>query len=382
MSENKSLRVLFFLSHLGGGGAEMNAVRLASYLAKSEVTVYFAVSRSGGAYAKFLADDVQVFNLPTGTSGSSTYRLIKSVKPLARLINKLKPDLVCSILPLPSVAALMTRSMVNQSKARFVVLIQNSLAGLTNSRLDLWGKCQVTLIKHFFPKADHLVAISRGVKKELQSLMPEQENKMSVIYNIGMPDEGEADVVSTCDESEHRYLEILACGRLVEQKDYPNLLTAISMLEQSKPFRLRILGEGTLRKQLEDMAHKLSISKNVEFLGFRENPLDFMRNCDIFVLSSRWEGFGNVIVEAMAMGAAVIATDCNHGPGEILTTEVNGILVEPANSVKLSSSIKRLIDDKSLRHELARKGHERAKDFSSDVIGRDYLRLFHHLCAS
>jgi glycosyltransferase involved in cell wall biosynthesis len=128
----------------------------------------------------------------------------------------------------------------------------------------------------------------------------------------------------------------VTAGRLVAQKDHETLLRALALHRQRIPGRLLILGEGPMRDRLGALAAELGVDDAVDFLGFQANPLPMFRNADAFILSSRAEGFGNVLVEAMACGTPVISTDCRYGPAEILAGGRFGTLVPPHDPVSLA----------------------------------------------
>lgn len=109
----------------------------------------------------------------------------------------------------------------------------------------------------------------------------------------------------------------MGVGRLTEQKGFDTLVKAFATLRASRPCRLIILGEGELRPELEALARDLGIEADVDLAGFVGNPFPYMANCAVFVLSSRWEGLPNVLIQAMAVGAKVVASDCPSGPAEV-----------------------------------------------------------------
>jgi len=144
---------------------------------------------------------------------------------------------------------------------------------------------------------------------------------------------------------------ILAVGRLTEQKDYPTLLYAINALlfeaeldPAVPPVRLVILGTGRLESSLRSLARDLGVAHLVRFEGFQPNPYAYMRRADAFVLTSRWEGFPNVLVEAMACGVPVIATDCPGASAEILEYGRWGELVPVGDAVALAAAIRRMLN--------------------------------------
>jgi glycosyltransferase involved in cell wall biosynthesis len=168
---------------------------------------------------------------------------------------------------------------------------------------------------------------------------------------------------------------IVAVGRLVEQKGYPVLLRAFAQVRKTANARLWILGEGPLRVALKKQARELQLSEAVRFLGFRSNPYAYMARADVFVLSSHWEGFGNVIVEAMASGTAVVAADCPYGPREVVEDGISGRLVPPGDAEALAANLSEVLHDSGLRAQLVAGGLTRAHDFSSEVIAARWHKL-------
>jgi glycosyltransferase involved in cell wall biosynthesis len=168
---------------------------------------------------------------------------------------------------------------------------------------------------------------------------------------------------------------VITIGRHVAQKDHETLIRAFALARQHVPARLVILGQGPLRRELEQMAQDLSIADSIIFAGWSSNPFAWLSRSDLFVLSSRFEGFGNVIVEAMACGLPVISTDCPSGPREILRDGNDGVLVPVGNVDALASAITDVLSNERMRSHLARKAVQRATDFDISVIAPQYEAL-------
>ena len=164
---------------------------------------------------------------------------------------------------------------------------------------------------------------------------------------------------------------ILGAGRLTEQKDFPTLIRAFALVRKKHPARLMILGEGEERSKLETLVQELGLEKEVSLPGFVDNPYKYMKRAAVFVLSSRWEGFPNVLVEAMALGTPVVSTDCPNGPAEILENGKWGELVPVGETQSLASAVLRTLD----RVDVVRvKGAaERADQFRVESIIREYF---------
>lgn len=376
---NNNPIILFFMPQLGGGGAEINAIRIANHLPAHGFKPVFAICRSGGKYEKFVSRTVDIRVLDTGNINSCTLRLARSIRPLRRFIKETNPSLLCPIMDHVCLAALAARRGIVE-KPPIVLNIQNSLKGKLINNKGLRQKLQLELIKRMFPSADSAIALSKGVANDLCSIVPSLENRTKII-----PNAIDIDLVEPNNNSKTNHLQlkgpeqgslIVACGRLVEQKGFTYLLQAFANLPNSYKAHLWILGEGPLENQLKRQATVLQCFERVKFLGFQPNPRAYMQMADVFVLSSLWEGFGNVIVEAMSTGVPVVATNCPHGPSEIIESGVNGLLVPPANQDALKNAIGEILNNKKLRERLSQEGQKRSKDFLANRIAMQYAEEF------
>jgi glycosyltransferase involved in cell wall biosynthesis len=160
-------------------------------------------------------------------------------------------------------------------------------------------------------------------------------------------------------------------GSLKPAKDFALLLAAFAKLRQHSNARLLILGEGPLRGELEALKCRLGLDGAVDMPGFVASPYPYLAKADVFVLSSAWEGFGNVIVEALACGTPVVSTDCPSGPGEILADGRYGMLVAPGDAAALAQAILASLAAEHDRAALIR----RSQDFSVAKAAEQYLEL-------
>jgi glycosyltransferase involved in cell wall biosynthesis len=175
---------------------------------------------------------------------------------------------------------------------------------------------------------------------------------------------------------------IVTSCRLNAQKDFSTLLKAFREIRKTMESRLIIVGDGELREEIIRLAETLGLSEDVVITGFKRNPFRFLRSADVFVLSSFFEGFGNVIVEAMALGIPVVATDCPSGPAEIIQNGANGFLVPVMDYHRMAEAILKILTDEAVRQEFSLKGIERAEVFQmSDMVER-YRRLITNLLPS
>jgi len=139
---------------------------------------------------------------------------------------------------------------------------------------------------------------------------------------------------------------------------------------------LIVIGEGELRPVLCELARKLNIHESVEFVGFKENPYAWISKADIFVLSSDYEGFPNVLLESMACKTPIISVDCPSGPSEIITDCENGLLVPTHDEEGMAMAVKNLLNNQELRDQFSKEGLKRVEDFAIEKIFPQYEKLF------
>ena len=226
-----------------------------------------------------------------------------------------------------------------------------------------------------FARCDGVIAVSQGVADDLiaQGL---PAGRCTVIHN---PIINDTLLEKAQQGADHPWLHdgqaplLIAVGRLEAQKDYPTLIRALSTVLQQRPnTRLIILGEGSYRNELTRLIGELGLQAVVEMPGHVANPMAYMAAADLFVLSSAWEGFGNVLVEALAVGTPVVATDCPSGPSEILADGQYGPLVPVGDSAALADAIIQTLDKPLSAEQLK----QRSRAFSVDAaVGRYYQTL-------
>lgn len=374
--------LLCYTSSLGSGGAEKLCQRIANVISQNGHDVTVAVARQGGSYECDLSSDVSFVVLSNGWLNSSTWRLMRSVRPLRRYIANNQPDVVFSLMDHVNVRLMRALGGLDNPPPS-VLSVHNNPKRRFGNEASWRNRVLFWRMKRSYPDADRVVAPSKGVAEHYQEMGLLREEQLSVIYNAGVDDAVyEAQKEPLCSQTPPEDTPLLvACGSLTRQKGYPYLLDAFKKVRGRIGAELWILGEGDRRNEIETQIRELGLEEAVTLLGFRENPFKFMAAADVFVLPSLWEGFGIVLVEAMACGTPVVATDCPHGPGEIITHEETGLLVPPANDDALSETLLRLLGNKNLREQLAGNGQERAQDFHAETVGQQYLDLFEDVIA-
>ncbi|MEM1370029.1 MAG: glycosyltransferase [Cyanobacteria bacterium P01_H01_bin.15] len=372
--------ILFFTTRLGGGGAEMHLLRLLNTIDRERFEPHVAVVRGQGSYENELRTDVPVHVLTRGISSSSLGQVF-SIWPLRRLILKLRPELVCSVMTKANMVMMLANLGLNP-RPIVVGCVQNNIeVQFKQSRnpADWWV---LPAVRHLYPRFDHIIITATGLISSLGRIVQNESLPISAIPNACLE-------IAAVEQASQTPLPaalsiqrplIVACGRLTEQKGFAYLLNAIARVKSSiSEIQLWLLGEGKLQAELESQVKSLNLQDNVSFLGFQPNVFRFMAAADIFVLSSLFEGFGNVVVEAMAAGAPVISTDCPFGPGEIITSGVNGLLVPTKDEQALATAILELLNAPAQRQKLSDAGRHRALDFGVATITARYQALFEQL---
>lgn len=347
-----------FLPSLRGGGAERVMMALANAFAADGHRVDLVLASAQGPYLKEVAPGVRVIDL-------NRKRVLGALWPLISYFRRERPDVMLSAPAHANVVALLARA-ISRTKSRLIVSERNSITqglGSGRDRILPW------LMRRLYPSADMVVCVSRGVEEEIAALgVP--RHKLCTIYN---PIDFEKIREGMSAPLDHPWLTrrdmpvLLAVGRLAPQKDYPTLLRGFARLLQDRQARLVILGEGQERSGLEKLCRDLNIVSDVEFAGFQPNPFAWMAACDLFVLSSAWEGLPNALLQAMACGAPVVSTDCRTGPDEILEHGKWGRLVPVGDAPGLADAMIDALDDRSPPDV-----RQRANAFTIEHVVADY----------
>lgn len=356
-----------FLSDLGGGGAERVMVNLANGFAQQGKSIDLVLVYKIEQYLSQIHPSVRVINL-----GCS--KLLKSLPLLISYLNQEKPKILLSALEDTNIIAICATKLATVN-TKVVVTVHNHLSSEVDHATNLKRKFVPYFLRWFYPYANSVVAVSKGVASDLVKWTGLSLDKIKAIYNpIITPDLQ----IKQHEIPNHPWLNqkqvpvILGIGRLHPQKDFPTLIHAFALVRSQRPAKLIILGEGSQRNQLEQLINQLNLTDDIHITGFVQNPYAYMSKASLCVLSSAWEGFGNVIVEAMAVGTPVVSTDCTSGPGEILANGKYGELVPVGDIEKMAEAI-----IQTLNHPLdSAILQQRAKVFSLEAATTQYEQLF------
>lgn len=339
--ENKKIKVMFLVGSLGTGGAERFVANAAINLDKSQFEVLVALYRDDRQYA--IPKDVKVKIL-------GKYKPIDNLKAAWRFkkwIDREKPDVVLSAWSVPNIFTAETLRWTKH-KPKWVARIANDP---TKQELGLYGRWAAMSYR----KADKIICVANGLKDTFVEKYPFCADKTDVLLNAV-----DAETIKN-KANEHIVLEpkiqaaidnnrqiIMAVGRLEPQKRFDLLIEAHSRLDSSNRPLLVIMGEGSLRGELENQIKEKQTSDDVLLPGFVENPHARLKHATVFVLCSDYEGMSNALLEAQALGLPTIATDCPFGSSEIIKNEFNGLLILKNNIEILVKSLSKILNDKQM----------------------------------
>lgn len=357
-------RIAFFLPTLAGGGAERVALNLLAGMLELDVPLDLVVATTEGPYLDQVPDRIRLIDLGTA-------RVMKAIPALAGYLKETQPVAVVSHMNHANIAAIIAKELA-RSKTKLVVVEHNTLS-TSKSNLRR-SKFLPTMMRWLYPCAGAIVGVSQGVSTDLDTQLGFQPGTVKTVYNPvvdrQLKSKSQAPLTHPWFAPDSPPV-FLAVGRLTEQKDFSNLIRAFAIVRQHQPARLIILGEGETRSALEAEIATLGIGTDVSLPGFDANPYAYMAHATTFVLSSRWEGLPTVLIEAMACGCAVVATDCPSGPQEILAGGKYGLLVPIDNSPALAAAMLQTLESPLDRSQSL----ERGQYFSSERAVSEYLRL-------
>lgn len=371
-SDYSACTVAIHVPNLNGGGAERMMVNLANEFVSRDINTHLVLSQIKGPYTSEVDDAVDIVNLDA--SPYPGFAAMGALLPLRNYLRQKEPDTLLSALSIVNIVSLLAHQS-SRVDTRIVVSQRNHLSSIA-SNSDNMMKIVPWLVRLTYRWADDIIPISEGVADDLQNITGISLDDMKTIYNPVINDSittqaNKAPGHPWLNESKNEFPVIIGVGRLTQQKDFSTLIKAFSRLQKQQKCRLIILGEGEQRDHLDKLIKERNIQDGVDMPGFVGNPFAYMARSDIFVLSSRWEGFGNVIVEAMACGTPVVSTDCPSGPAEILQNGRYGPLVPIGDCDSLVNAIKKNLEDPISELELKR----RANDFTVSDIAEQYLDI-------
>jgi glycosyltransferase involved in cell wall biosynthesis len=369
---SRAMSVAIYMHDLRAGGVERQSLIIAEEFRRYGVDVTLVLHRLEGDLIDKVPAGLRIVEL----RGSRT---LMDVPRLAHFLRTEKPDILLSNVDLNNVAALLAKA-ISFSSSRVVICQHNPISTSFVLESNWMYRYLGVSYRILSPLITSAVAVSEGVAAELTRVTGLQSER---VFTINNPVVG-PDFEARCEEpADHPWFEqprlptFVTAGRMVTHKDQETMIRALAIHRRRFDSRLVILGTGPLDQQLRELVAQLGLEQAVDFAGFRSNVLPYIRQADAFLLSSRCEGFGNVIVEALGCGTPVIATRCEYGPAEILDEGRYGVLVETRNPAAMAGAMDQV---GTLRDRFpAAMLRQRAGEFSYAACASRYMALFKSL---
>ncbi len=360
------------------GGAERSMVTMANALAQQGMPVDLVLIRPAAHFRADIDPAVRVVDL------GGTRRGLLALPRVWFYLRTAQPRICIGTLPPDNLTVLWAAwlaRLVGAQRVRVVMQHHNTVAYGTCLARSLTRQILPLLMRWCYPFADAIIAVSYGLQDEIRRSLGQPLPQVRVIYNPTVRPELATYAAAALDEvwlNDKTVPVLLGVGRLTAQKDFPNLLRAVALVRQQQPVRLIILGEGDERPALEALIGQLGLQDAVKLAGYTSNPYAYMARADLFVLSSESEGLPGVLIEAMACGTPVVATDCEAGPREVLADGQYGPLVPVGDSVALAQAMIATLAAPLPPDVL----QARAQVFSVDAAVANYRLLFRELAGS
>lgn len=358
-------RIVFLLPSLGGGGAERVFLNLCKQIDKSKFTVILCLLNKKGEFVPFLENETSFEVHDLGVS-----RVRYAIFPIIRYVRKTKPDILFSTLGHLN-ALLGAVSFVFPSKVKLVARETNMISMVGHH----WTV--ILFYKLFYKNFDNIVVQSSDMGVDLNKIVRNLDANQIVKINNPVDIKN---VLRSKENAEQLLPEgkinLISVGSLTYQKGYDLLLKSFSKFRNRYNYHLTILGEGKLKNELKNYAIELGIDNNISFKGFQENPYQFMAHAEIFISSSRFEGFPNVVLEALLCDTPVIANDYKGGIKEIIETPVYGKIIDITDSEEFEKTCENLTKRNLAPETISNQIRER---FGIEKITNEYESLFSSL---
>ncbi len=255
-------------------------------------------------------------------------------------------------------------------KVKIIVRSNTSPKGWSNNLI------KKIIFKYYLKKADHVISNSKIFKVQLNRMFGA---KSSTIYNPlntkYITRLSKEKVKLPFFQSKNKILKAITVGRLTDQKDHETIINAINQIKYDIPIRLIIIGKGKNHKKLMLQIKNKKLEKNIKLIGYKKNPYKFIKASDLFILSSKFEGLPNVLLEAMYLKKFIISTNCPTGPSEILNKGNYGYLFKVSDSKQLSKLIVKFFYNKNKEKEKIRKGFNSLNRFDFNKNCSKYYQI-------
>lgn len=362
--------VVMLVRAMEGGGAQRDAIELANGLHAAGLPTAIATLNASGPLRRHVLPGLPFIDLGAG----EPLRMARAAPALRRLMQTLHPSAIIASEVAANCLLVHAALALPRANRPRIVLREVAVPSAARHADPYWqNRLAYRLAPWFYPRADRVVSLTAGVRDELiRQCRVAPDRAVNLGTNAVLT---QLRLTSLAAPEARLPGEIVAVGRLSPEKDFASLIAAFAVLRDERPVHLTILGEGPERPALERLVRVLDLEDSVSMPGFVDEPAAFLTRAALFVSASRHEGFGNAIVEALACGTPVVATDVPHGPREILIDGQCGRLVPPGNLHALIAGMRMALDAKPDRTAMRR----RAADFTTERAVSRFLAMLAEL---
>lgn len=349
--------ILFILPDLNAGGAERIVTTIANHLPREKFSPSIILLRKEGLYLDFLKEDIEIIDIKTP-------RIRHSLKPILQQIRKRKPDIVFS--GFGEVNAYLSLLIKFFPKIKFIARETNVVSQHVTRR-------EIRFFYKFYNNYHKIICQSDDMMNDLVENFRIKKEKLIKINNpvdFSFIEEKLENSVKP-ESYNNDFKNVVAIGNLSSRKGFDNLLKVFGNLK-SKKIRLHILGNGKDRELLHQLKQDLGL-ENVIFHGVQKNPYPFLKFADLFILSSRYEGFPNVLLEAGACGTYSLTNNCKGGINEIIQPKINGEISDIENHKEFSEKILEILEQ---THDSEAIKNSIQSRFSKEMILEKYFEVF------
>ncbi len=324
-------KILFFLPQLDPGGAERVTINIIRLLDKNLFDIHLATLNLNGHYLDFIPKEVELHEL-------NVSKTLFSILRLRKVIENIQPDVLFSSLFRSHIACDM--ALIGMKNKPFTVFRSPNSPKLILKNRQM-GPLYKYLLEHAYQRANILLAQTPEMKQEIAYYHNIAENKIIIFINPLDIEHIKSNLLNIKNPFDKNFINIIASGRLSYQKGFDILIKAFKpAVEINNKLHLHIIGEDDgEEKNLKSLVKKLSLEKNVHFLGFQSNPYKFYYFSDLYILSSRWEGLPNTVLENLYLNKPIIATKCIPFMANLISNGKNGLLVDVENIEQLTKAI-------------------------------------------
>jgi glycosyltransferase involved in cell wall biosynthesis len=371
-------KICFVLPSLNGGGAERAAVQVLNGLDPDRWDRSMFLFAREGPYLSELDPSIRLASADTASRWGRWNALRAHVA-------REQPAIVMAFL---SYFSVLSAARASHTRAKVVFNLQTPMSAFLTDADYHWRRrwhraafSSVTRVA--YGAADLIIATSQGVSHDLTSSFGVDPARIRVLANPVDLDRVRAAAAESIDDAVVPAGSgplIVAAGRLAEAKNYPLMIDAFAELRQQMPARLLVLGQGELESSLRQMIASKHLQDSVSLAGFQSNPWKYIARADVFLLTSRYEGFGNVLIEAMACGVPVVAT-ASAGTRDIITSGRDGVLAAAHTPQAVAAGVMSVLESPNRRAEMSRAAAASADRFAIDRVVERYDAVLEQLAS-